>query len=329
MTRQAAAQHSADETEEVEIGSVALLESSTAMTAVDRAQIDVQVATAKAYPRSVSEALKEAISLATLDVDTAESMYYTLRRRDADGSTKLISGPSVRLAEVMAYSWKNLRVDADIVGEDATMITAMGTCFDIERNVAIRTRVKRRITTKSGKRYGDDMISTTANAALSIAMRNAVVRTIPRVFVDQIYNKARKAALGEEGTMSQKRVNALAWFKSQGASSAQVFALLNVKGIDDIGEEEYLNLRGLMNSLREGQTTVEQMFRSAEVEGAAADLNAKMNAPKVDAPAAPAAPAPLATGTAAGGGESEEDIRREEQELLRLEQERAQTSKRK
>jgi hypothetical protein len=222
---------------------------------VDRASIDVQIATAKRYPRSVDKALKEALTLATLDEETAASMFYALPR-----SGKTIEGPSARLAEIMAYSWGNLRVDADIVAEDRTHITAMGTCFDLEKNVAIRVRVKRRITDKIGKRYNEDMIGVTSNAAISIALRNAVFKVVPQAFVRRIYGEARRASLGKGGTITQKRQKALEWFAKLGIQETQVLEVLGVRGIDDIGEDQLITLRGMVTAIQDGEATVEQMF---------------------------------------------------------------------
>src|SRR5690348_6841125 len=72
---------------------------SVALSAVDRASIDMQIATAKQYPRSITAALREATELATLDEETAKTMLYALKR-----GGKVIPGPSVRLAEILAYS---------------------------------------------------------------------------------------------------------------------------------------------------------------------------------------------------------------------------------
>lgn len=255
----------ADDGVESEIGTVAeLLSGSGALEAVDRASIDMQIATAKQYPRSVDRALKEALTLATLDEDTAASMFYVLPR-----SGKKIEGPSARLAEVMAYSWGNLRVDADIVAEDRTHVTAMGTCFDLEKNVAVRVRVKRRITDKHGKRYNEDMIGVTSNAAISIALRNAVFKVVPRAFVDRIYGEARDASIGKAGTMAQKRQNAMEWFAKAGVTEAQVLEILEVRGVDDIGADELITLRGLKTAIKDGETTVEQTF--ARTDSGAAD----------------------------------------------------------
>lgn len=240
----------------------------TALGAVDRAAIDSQVATAKAYPRSVTKAMNEAIALATYDEETAATMFYALPRNG-----KTIEGPSARLAEVMAYSWGNLRADADIVAEDATTVTAMGTCFDLEKNVAVRVRVKRRITDKHGKRFKDDMIGVTSNAAISIALRNCVFKVIPRTFVDRIYFQARLASLGEANTFSVKREKALAWFAKAGIKAEQVFEQLGVKGLDDIGEDELITLRGLVTAIKDGETTVEQVFGREVKTAGATELN--------------------------------------------------------
>lgn len=254
--------------DEIEVEVLNLADGAGALTAVDRASIDMQIATAKQWPRVVSTSLKEALTLATLDEATAESMFYAMPR-----GGKTLEGPSARLAEVMAYAWGNLRVDADIVAEDKTTVTAMGTCFDLEKNVAIRVRVKRRITDSRGKRYNEDMIGVTSMAAISIALRNSVFKVIPRAFVDRIYVEARKASLGKAGTMTQKRTNALQWFSKAGIKNEQVFALLGVKDVDDIGEDEYITLRGLLNAIKDGETSIESVFRPVDKSDGVADLN--------------------------------------------------------
>lgn len=262
---------------DIEVGTMEqMLEGSTALEAVDRASIDVQVSTAKKYPRSVDKSLKEALTLATLDEETAASMFYALPR-----SGKTVEGPSARLAEVMAYSWGNLRADADIVAEDRTHITAMGTCFDLEKNVAIRVRVKRRITDRHGKRYNEDMIGVTSNAAISIALRNAVFKVIPAAMVRKIYHEARKASIGQAGTMTQKRQGLMDWYGKAGVEPQEIFDLLDVGGLDDIGEEDLITLRGLANAIKEGETTVEQTFRSTrDTDEKSSELNEAVKAKK-------------------------------------------------
>ena len=249
-------------------GEVLEMDSVEALEVVDRAAINQQIATAKQYPRAVTKALLEAETLATMDEDTAASMFYVIPR-----GGKNIQGPSVRLAEVMAYSWRNLRAEADIIAEDSKFITAMGTCMDLERNVGVRVRVKRKITDRSGHKYSPDMVGVTANAACSIALRNAVFRVIPAVFVNQLYEKARQASIGGVATIEQKRANALEWFTSSlGLKEEQVFAMIDVAGLDDIGSEELIALRGIRTALKDGEVNIDTLLAKGNTptEGASA-----------------------------------------------------------
>lgn len=47
---------------------------------ITRGEIDMQIATAKKYPRSISKFKAKALEMATLDEETAESCFYNLPR---------------------------------------------------------------------------------------------------------------------------------------------------------------------------------------------------------------------------------------------------------
>ena len=99
----------------------------------------------------------------------------------------------------------------------AEFLTAQGVFHDLERNVQVTMEVRRRITGKNGRRYSSDMIGVTGNAACSIALRNAVFRGIPRAFWIDIYDAARKAAVGDAQTLANKRAHMFAHFLKLGA----------------------------------------------------------------------------------------------------------------
>lgn len=239
-----------------------------ALGAVERAGIDMQISTAKAYPRSVDKALKLAQSLACLDAKTAAGMFYTIKR-----SGKKIMGPSTRLAEIVASCWGNLRIDAGVESADATHITAVATCFDLETNVAVRIRTQRRITTSEGKRYNDDMIVTTGNAATSIALRNSVFRVVPRVFVDRLDQMARVASTGK-GTLEEKRAGAKKHFANLGVTDAELLAFVGVRGWDDVSLEQVIELQGAATAIKDQVSTVDELFRPEKQSAGAAAMNA-------------------------------------------------------
>jgi hypothetical protein len=257
----------------------------TGLEAQTRGEIDVQIATAKRFPRSITTALQEATSLATMTEEVAESCFYALPR---DGKT--IEGPSARLAEIVASCWGNMRIEARSMGESDTFTTSRGTSWDLQRNVAIAFEVKRRITGRNNKRYNDDMIVVASNAASSIALRNAVLKNIPKAFWQPVYEAARKAAVGTAETLVNKRAKSLDYFKKLGVTDVRVFSVLQVKGLDDITLEHLATLKGLATAIRDGDTTIEEAF-PVEVRE---PQRKSETAPTTDASAPPVAPADAA-----------------------------------
>lgn len=230
----------------------------SAMEARTRGEIDIQISTAKRFPRSVSKCIKEALTLATMSEEVAEQCFYAVPR---DGKT--IEGPSARLAEILASCWGHMRSEARIAEETDTHVVARGTSWDLERNVAVAFEVRRRITGRNG-RYSDDMITTTSNAANSIAYRNTVFRVIPKAFWQPIYEAARKAAVGDVETIADKRAKMLAYFQKMGVQEGQVFAALKVSGLDDIGLEQLATLKGIATALKDGEVKVDDAFPKPE-----------------------------------------------------------------
>lgn len=225
---------------------------------LNKSEIDQQITTAKQYPRSVVRFRKEALEMVTLNEKVAESCIYALPR---DGKT--IEGPSARFAEVIASAWGNCRAGARVVSDHGDFVTAQGVFHDLERNVAITYEVQRRITNKSGKRFGADMIGVTANAACSIALRNAILKGVPKAFWDDLYEASRQVIRGDFKTLNNRRADTLSKFQGYGMTKEEVCATLGVGGIEDIGLDELVLLRGMLTALKEGDTTPDQLIAGA------------------------------------------------------------------
>lgn len=239
------------------IEAVVVRESST-LVALERAQIDQQVATAKAYPRSIQTFKDAALTMATIDQETAESMTYAIPR---DG--KIVEGPSVRLAEIAGSCWGNVRYGARVVEISDEFLTARGMCYDLERNVAIEIDVRRRIVNKSGKRFGSDMIQTTGQAACAIALRNAIWKVIPMAFIKPIMEQAKRVAAGDVKSLNQRRDAALLWFREKGVKPEQVLGLLGVPGKEDVTLAHIAQMSAIRTSIKDGEATLEDFFKAS------------------------------------------------------------------
>jgi len=236
---------------------------SDALEAINRAEVDIQIQTARKFPRSMKRAREKILEIATLDPKTAEACFYALPR---DG--KVIEGPSVRMAEIIAASYGNLRAAARVIGYDETSVICQGVCHDLENNVATSVEVRRRITTKSGRRYSDDMVNTTSNAGCAIAFRNAIFKVVPSAIFKDVVEQVKKVGMGDERTIAEKRKAALAWFDARGYKQKQLFAMLNslednpseVKAAEELTIDHLIILRGVVNAVNEETTTLEEVF---------------------------------------------------------------------
>ena len=244
---------------------------SEAIEAINRAEVDVQISTAKKYPRELSRVLKQIETLATLDTETAEDCFYALRRGKGD-EAKVIEGLSVRFAEIMANAWGNVRIATRIIGNDGKMITAQGVCHDLESNVATSVEVHRRITDKQGRTYSDDMVVVTGNAASAIAYRNAVLKVIPRAITKNIVENVKQVALGKALDLETSRANCFANFKKLGVSEIQICEYLEIKSTTDVDKEHLFTLKGLWNAIKEGSTTIKETFIQKGVEKTEIDI---------------------------------------------------------
>lgn len=230
-----------------------------AVAVLNRSEVEAQLDAAHKYRRSVTRFIAEAVTLATITQEVAESCIYSLPR---DG--KIIAGPSVRLAEICASSYGNLHVGARIVDETETQIVAHGVAWDLEKNLKITVETRRRITNRAGRRFSDDMITVTGNAAASIALRNAIFRVIPRAYVDSIYAKVREVAVGNQRTLASKREDVVARLQKIGVPRERIFARVGKNGIEDIGLEELEILIGLGTAIKDGEQSIDKAFPPVE-----------------------------------------------------------------
>ena len=243
------------------------------MDAIEKANVDVQVSTAKQFPRNVTRAIQNSIVMATIDPETAQMMRYALPR-----GGKPITGPSVHLAKLIVSNWGNIRAEAKVVQITDSQVVSRGTCWDLENNVATAIEVRRNIKGKGGQRFSDDMITVVGNAANSIAFRNAVFSVIPKAVTDKVYRAAQECITGDlsdEAKLLQKRTNCLKFFNDEyGITEEEVIKLCGKQTVNQIKAEEIALMLGIYQSLKDGDTTVEEVMEPIRKEKKKDDIAA-------------------------------------------------------
>lgn len=234
--------------------------SAQTLDATERATVDSQVATAKMYPRNLKRSIDNAIVMATMDAETAQSCGYALPR-----GGKPIMGPSVHLAKIIVSNWGNMRTEARVTQITDKQVIARGTCWDLENNVASAFEVRRSIVGSKGNRFSDDMITVTGNAACSIAYRNAVFAVVPKAVTDKVYQAAQRTITGDltsEEVLIKRRQKAVELFRDEyGISEDEVVKLCGKQTINQIRATEISLLANICQALRDGDTTVDDLMR--------------------------------------------------------------------
>jgi len=226
-----------------------------------RAEIDTQIATARAFPRSMVAFQQEMRGMVTMSEEVATECIFALPRgKNDDGSKKFIEGASVRFAEIALYNFGNARSGSSMINEDKESVTCEGFFHDLEKNVAIKTQVRRRILDKYGKRFNADMVTMTVNAACALAKRNAILQGIPKALWVGFYDLARTTAIGDDKTLVAKRTAMMAYFHKMHIAPETITGFLGRKSIDEISLDDLAILKGIATAIKEGAVTIDKAF---------------------------------------------------------------------
>lgn len=252
-----------------------------------RTELDMQISTAKAYPRRASTSMERATALATMDEETAQSCFYCLPRKEKDGSRKEIKGASIRLAEIVASSWGNLHAATRIVENDGKTITAEGVAWDLETNVKIA--VQNRVSIVFGQKNGQggyqasaDMQTMLANAASAKALRNAIFKVVPKALVDRVLDKAMKYSVGDQSKIGQKVYTLFDKLGKMGLGKDAILAYYGRANLSDITPDDYQSLIGLGTAIKEGFIKIDEVFAQDAIpaQSAAEHINSLISAGK-------------------------------------------------
>lgn len=227
--------------------------------AQERAAIDIQISTAKKYPRELRRVVDNSIVIATMNKQVASACRYA---KPVGG--KNVTGASVHLARIICQNYGNIRVQQRIKQVAERTIVAEAVAFDLESNYAVCVEVRRSIIDKAGRRYNDSTIETNCMAAMAIAERNAILKVIPKAITDTVYNEAFKCAFGDLSDNAQllkERERVFKEFKNTyGVNEGDVVKIAGVNAKEGIKADHLADLSGILQSLADKELTVEDLL---------------------------------------------------------------------
>lgn len=234
------------------------------LSVMDRSRIEMQITAARANPRPAIDVIERQIrARATRRPEIAELCYYSVPR-----GGDMIHGASIKLANIALSCWGNTLSGALTTSNDGKVIKATGFCWDLEINNQKYTEAQRRIVDRHGRPYSYDLQIQTANAAISIAERNAILKVLGSDVTDPIWEECMRVVAGSTKDLAERRETAMKWFAVRGVRYDNLLRLLEKSSVDQIDVDDVAYLRGLANAIVDKTITIAEIFNApAAAEG--------------------------------------------------------------
>lgn len=225
---------------------------------VARAVQEVQgaIISAKMYPRDQGQALKR-IEGSCSRVKLAETAMYSYAKGGSE-----VTGPSIRLAEVIAQNWGNLQFGWVITAQSASTSDVTAFCWDMETNVrrAIEFKVNHVRDTKKGPVHltsERDIYELCANMA-SRRVRNCILSVVPSDIVDAAVDACEKT-LASAGDMEKRRNEMVKAFADIGVTTDDIEKRFGKK-VAAISSVDFIQLRKIFQSIKDGMSEIADWF---------------------------------------------------------------------
>jgi len=229
--------------------------SSKALEAIERSTVDIQVSTAKRYPRPKNNKIIQQMIMADalVNEETARECYYAVPR--AGG---VINGASARLSEIISNRFGNIHTACRIIEHDLVRrtVTAQAYAWDLETNNRKTAEWSEPITIKSS-----DAVKITKLSALSKAERNAVLKVVPRVIWQPVLDACINAAIGDAASLATRLQKAVKAFSAYGIVPEQILAVFQVDSLDKLTGNDLGTLLGMHTAIKEGTATIDELFK--------------------------------------------------------------------
>jgi len=232
---------------------------------LERASIDMQVATAKQYPRDLARFQKNAIAIATIDEDTAASCLYNRPvGKDRFGKDTFAEGMSIRMAEIVAACYGNIRVGTRILESTPRYVLVQGVAHDLESNFLSTAECKEATIKKNGQPYDERMRVVIEKAAAAKAYRDAVFKVVPRAAAKAIENAVKKKLFNNSETLEKFKKSIPAWVKTLGINAGRVWAAIEISSAEELTMESVQTLIGIKTAIQNGDITIDDAFPELE-----------------------------------------------------------------
>ncbi|WP_076635627.1 hypothetical protein [Lactiplantibacillus plantarum] len=222
-------------------------------------EVKGQIFMAKQFPRNTFQAQKR-IQDACKRRSLAMSATYSYPKGGQN-----VTGPSIRLAEVLAQNWGNIAFGFKELDQDEESSTAMAYAWDVETNTRQERifQVPHAIHTRKGMKVLSDprdIYELIANQA-SRRVRACILSIIPGDIVEDAVAECNKTLSGENTSPLKDRLTrAFNAFKDKyDVTQVEIETYFGYPA-SEFTESNLVKLVAIMNSLNDGMTKAEDWF---------------------------------------------------------------------
>lgn len=222
-------------------------------------EVKGQIFMAKQFPRNIFQAEQRILDSCKRPALAAVAMYQYPR-----GGTK-VTGPSIRLAEVLAQNWGNLAFGIKELEQLEGESVAMAYAWDLETNVRqekVFTVKHSRMARGSLQKLTDprDIYELVASSGAR-RVRACVLGIIPGDIVDKAVEECEKTLQGNnKGPLKDRVANALNAFKDQYRITQEMVEEKFGYNAESFTEYDYVEMIKIFTSIKDGMSKPEDWF---------------------------------------------------------------------
>lgn len=225
------------------------------------ATVQGQILIAKKFPRDVDLSLQK-IERACSRERLASLAVYQYQRGGTD-----ITGPSIRLAEAVASAWGNVKYGFDVMESNDVTNKIRAYSYDMESNVQAERifYVSNFRFTRSGQYQMTDPRDIYENIAnhASRRIRACILEIIPADVIEYAMECCDRTIKQNIKITPETLDKLCAAFADFGVTKIQIEAKIQ-RNLSSIGTAQYIQLRNIYTSLKDGIAKADECFPSLE-----------------------------------------------------------------
>jgi len=221
-------------------------------------EVQASLVIAQKFPRDEARA-RRALLAACESKSLAENATYEFPKGD-----KLVTGPSIRLAEIAARVWRNTTYGWREIESRRGMSTVETWAYDLEANVLVRREftVPHRRDTRNGSYAltdARDVYEVVSNAAAR-RVRACILEIIPGELIEEALARCEKTLMGDKGeTLDAKIAKMIEAFAAIGVPEAALARRLQ-HDVKACSVQEVIRLGRVWQSIEDGFAKAEEFF---------------------------------------------------------------------